>query len=87
MTQIRHHPARVIVKPFPGTDAVERKGHHHSEPLLASQSAQGGLQVVTQARGQAIEAFLEAELGQKTGAIELIEQSLQTMSGIASPQR
>lgn len=86
LTQLRHHPARLIGQPLASTDAIESKGGQHGQALLAGEALHGVLQITPQPGGKAIQTLLQAQLRQKAGAVELGNQPLQPCVVIPSPQ-
>ena len=87
VTEFRHHPAWILIKPFTGPHPIEGKRRQHRRGFLRGLSPHGSQQISAKTTHHPVKPLAQAELRVKAAAIELVDQLLKAVLAQRTPTR
>ena len=85
VTEFRHHPAWILIKPFTGPHPIEGKRRQHRRGFLRGLSPHGSQQISAKTTHHPVKPLAQAELRVKAAAIELVDQRLKALLSQHAP--
>jgi len=87
LTQFRHDPARILIKPFTGPNSIQRKRSKHRRVFFGGLAPHSREEIRAKPLNHTIKPLTQVELGVETAAIELVDQPFKAVLAQHAPTR